>query len=258
MQKSKNIYLISGGFGNRLIIYSYLKKIKKKSNDKISIIFHRSCKVDYNEPNKFFNLQVPVNDNSDLIIYYFKPLFRRLKLESIFNGFLKRNNIIFHFNYFQDKKYFSDELTKLDSYFKLDIKPNYNLNSIFIHVRRGDYYTKKFVSRYGNICTVKYFEKAVSKMKNEYELNDSKIIIISDDIEWCKENLDFKNIIFHKSKSLIDDWMILKKSKYLIISNSTFSLTAAWAGNVKHVCYPNMWDNFDNNKDLFKKEWIKI
>lgn len=255
---NKNIYLISGGFGNRLIIYSYLKKYLSKSDNKVSIIFHRSCNVDYDEPNKFFNLQIPINKFSDLLIYYLRSFFRRLKLESIFNYYLKKNKVNIYFNYFQDKKYFSQELSKIDDYFKSNININYHPNSIFVHIRRGDYYTKKFIKKYGNICTIKYYQNAVKEIKKKFQLNEPNIVIISDDINWCKENISFENIVYHKSKSLLNDWLILKSSKYLVISNSTFSLTAAWAGNISNVCYPNIWDNFENNKNLFKKEWIKI
>ena len=70
--------------------------------------------------------------------------------------------------------------------------------------------------------------------------------------------MDFKDMIIHKSDSYIKDGFIMKNSNNLIISNSTFSLTAAWAGNVENVFYPSKWDNFSNNKELFKNKWKKI
>ena len=97
-------------------------------------------------------------------------------------------------------------------------------------------------------------------VKEKKSVNEQPIVIISDDPSWVSENINFKNMVIHKSNSYLEDWFLMKNAKNLIISNSTFSLTAAWAGNVKNVFYPSKWDNFTNNKEnkLVKTTWNKV
>ena len=69
-------------------------------------------------------------------------------------------------------------------------------NHVSIHVRRGDYLE---LSDYHHNLDIDYYKRAVSRF-NE----NTKFIIFSNDIEWCKGNFGFlKNVEFPKSDR---DW----------------------------------------------------
>lgn len=90
---------------------------------------------------------------------------------------------------------------------------------ICLHVRRGDYLSNEYKNLY-HVLTKEYIERIINKY-----FSNEKIICISDDIQWCKENLsDISNIIFaDKSTETIIDFYLQTLTKGNIISGSTFS-----------------------------------
>ena len=260
MQRNKEIYLVQGGYGNRLIIYSHIKNIRNNSANNVSIIFHKNCNANINEPLKTINLSCPVNRKIDFLAYYSQVLLKRIGLKKYYSKYFESFFGKICVGYFQDKKFFSTELVRFNTYSKLEYTSSYSKDAIFIHIRRGDYYTNRFIKQYGGICTVDYYKNALDIILRKTQNIMQPIVIISDDPSWVSENIHFKNMIIHRSDSYLEDWHLMKNSKYLIISNSTFSLTAAWAGNVANVFYPCKWDNFTSNKEnkLFKTTWNKV
>ena len=95
---------------------------------------------------------------------------------------------------------------------------------ICLHVRRGDYLWSDNYKLY-NVLSKEYIERVI----NKYFPND-KIIVISDDIKWCKENLsDIPNIIFADKdtdtiSAVIVDFYIQTLTKGNICSGSSFSM----------------------------------
>lgn len=260
MITNKQIFLVQGGFGNRLIIYSYIKNIQNNSNNNVSIIFHKRCNANSTEPKEIINLCCPVNRKIDFFAYFISVMFKRIGLNKFYSKYFEFIFGKIHIGYFQDKKFFSQELSKFNSHSEKNYYNPYSPEAIFIHVRRGDYYTDRFIKQYGGICTVDYYKNALNQLKEKKILNEQSIVVISDDQSWVSKNIDFKNMIIHKSNSYLEDWYLMKNAKNLIISNSTFSLTAAWAGNVNNVFYPSKWDNFKIKKQnkLFKTSWHKV
>lgn len=176
--------------------------------------------------------------------------------------------------YFQSEKYFYEVSEKIKKCFsfnedlKEEIKNDNRYkeyvndnNNIAIHVRRTDYL------KYSHIypqCGMEYYEKCISYVKN---LN--KILIFSDDTNWCKENFYGNNI------DIIDldpfkCMYIMSKCKNIAMSNSTFSWWAAWLGNCQNVMYPKRWfgtdwpkkeihpSSDDCTKDLCPDRWMAI
>lgn len=94
---------------------------------------------------------------------------------------------------------------------------------ICLHVRRGDYLWSDNYKLY-NVLSKEYIERVI----NKYFPND-KIICISDDMYWCKENLSNNpNIIFTDKNTgdmspVIVDFFIQTLTKGNIISASSFS-----------------------------------
>ena len=106
-----------------------------------------------------------------------------------------------------------------------------------IHVRHGDY------AKYKDVhppCTMEYYNEAISQLPK-----DSKFLVISDTMEWCRENFKGDQFYFVDSSFQQDymDFYLMCRCENNIIANSTFSWWAAWLNNNenKRVLFPKRW-----------------
>jgi hypothetical protein len=135
-------------------------------------------------------------------------------------------------------------------------------NSISVHVRRGDYLktNKSFKMKDGWFIGVDYYKNAVEYIKTK--VKNPHFFIFSDDIEWCKKNLNFiKNPIFVENTSNeLEDFALMKYCKYNIIPNSSFSWWAAWLNENKDkiVIAPKVWFKHRDGFDPVPDSWVKL
>lgn len=130
-----------------------------------------------------------------------------------------------------------------------------NAKAIAVHVRGGDFLTRKF-----NLCGVEYYRRAIDKMKNRLPL-----VIFTDDKKYASNLLhDYpvKKIVSHSvDKSIIDLYM-LSISRYIILSNSTFSFWGAYLNCIQDVCvaYPKYltYDHGKYRKYIGRSNWLLI
>ncbi|MGK4199417.1 alpha-1,2-fucosyltransferase [Fusobacterium sp. HC1336] len=134
-------------------------------------------------------------------------------------------------------------------------------NSVSIHVRRGDYLNSR---EFKNICTLEYYKNAIKYMKDRLE--NPVFFIFSNDIEWCKENLNIVGEHYYinwnnKKENNFRDMQLMSLCKNNIIANSSFSWWAALLNINKNkiVVAPKKWTNnlIDRNK-IVNKIKIKI
>ena len=87
------------------------------------------------------------------------------------------------------------------------------------------------------------------------------ILVFSDDIQWCKDNLKFDNLHFIENQSDILDMYLISMCNNNVICNSTFSWWGAWINSNldRKVISPVKWlgENI-NTSDIIPSEWIKI
>jgi hypothetical protein len=169
------------------------------------------------------------------------------------------------FGYFQSYKYFQNidikEYLTFNSLKRDSLIKEYNFkDTISIHVRRGDY--QDLVHVYHQI-TDQYIYECLSMSKNQ------NILVFSDDMDWCKKNLNLKeyNTTYIENKSDIEDLIIMSECENNIISNSTFSWWAAYLNKNKNkkIFCPDKWYNTNNidfsefiYDDLIPNDWIKV
>jgi hypothetical protein len=169
--------------------------------------------------------------------------------------------------FFQSYKYFDFCKQDILRYFDLkDEYRNYIVNkynnvldfnkTCSIGVRRGDYLQK---SNFHTNLTINYYNKALEI------INPETVLIVSDDIEYCKIVL-FKNkpnFIFSNDADYIQLYL-QTYCKNNIIANSTFHWWGAYMNQNqnKKVIYPTNWFGPDgknqDTKDLFPNDWIGI
>jgi len=169
--------------------------------------------------------------------------------------------------WYQSEKYFGDykEIIRdlfsptLDFIKKVTIEYPFFLNSIIaaINVRRGDYLTQ---STRHPVISLEYINEAY-----KYLPPHDVLFVMSDDMDWCKENIKLPNVIFNNQSKFWDHeglWL-LSLCDHFIISNSTFSWWGAWLSKTdnKVVIAPDTWfgpDIKENTKDLYCDSWIQI
>lgn len=134
-------------------------------------------------------------------------------------------------------------------------------NSISLHVRRGDYLSANHKNLFGEICTIKYYEKAIQYMCAHVQ--EPIFYVFSDDIPWVRDNLAIHNAVYVSHNQGMDSWQdmyLISKCKHHIIANSTFSWWGAYlcANEDKIVVCPPKLTNRGDSPDLFPDEWVKI
>ena len=134
-------------------------------------------------------------------------------------------------------------------------------NSISLHVRRGDYLSPNNKNRFGGICTMKYYEKAIQYMYAHVQ--NPVFYVFSDDIPWVRDNFKIYSAVFVSHNQGADSWQdmyLMSKCKHHVIANSTFSWWGAFLdSNInKIVICPPKLSNRGNSSELFPKNWIKI
>lgn len=282
---------IHGGLGNQMFQYAIAKAIAKKREDayKVDISFYPNQTLRKYQLS-FFNIKESiatldeVNNlkGKDNLISKIRKKLKVEKqsyyLEKIFSVYdktvFKYKDNLYLDGYWQNEKYFLDiredlikEFTlknEISDFAKKYLKKINYLDSVSIHIRRGDYIANQHTNSVHGVCNIEYYKNAIEYINNI--IKNPNYFIFSDDIVWCKENFDFlKNKIFvDDTKSEFEDLELMKNCKHNIIANSTFSWWSAWLNNNdgKVIIAPKQW--FSDSKmqessgDIIPKQWIRI
>lgn len=171
--------------------------------------------------------------------------------------------------YWQTEKYFqrNREDLKQEFYFWNDSISTYvnklgilNENSVAIHMRMGDYSSKKKKTvRYNYIINDNYYIDAIDEIRRRKK--HLKFYVFSNNIELARrllgESTEFVYINEDRELSDIEEFEVMKSCSNHIISNSTFSWWAAWlADNTEGIKI--VPDIFFGNRDIIPDEWIKF
>jgi len=179
----------------------------------------------------------------------FHPEFFDLKDKSIISG------------NFQSPLYFEDVYDEFSCELDLlragHIEPTKNIDGIKVsefigvHVRRGDYLTEQ---GFAMPEADGYYRRALSLMR-EMRGEKSPVLIVSDDMGWCKSQTFFAGAMFlqsSKSDPPYKDLFLLSQCGGIIIANSSFSWWSAWFGSCRgaSVIAPRMWISGKSTKYL--------
>tara|TARA_R100001460_G_scaffold83037_3_gene123936 strand:- start:1886 stop:2686 length:801 start_codon:yes stop_codon:yes gene_type:complete len=168
------------------------------------------------------------------------------------------------FGYFQNMDYYEDFESLKPSFLKeieqeaSSIFKKLNLsreNCVGLHVRRGDYVN---IDAHP-VIEKDYYEKAMEEFKG-YEF-----LVMSDDLEWVKNNFNYENIHpIPYNKNAFVHLCAFSMCSHQIIANSTFSWWGATLNNniEKRVIAPYTWMN-DSSGNLLEmnicpKNWKRL
>ena len=282
------IIKVQGGLGNQMFQYALYKKFELMNKEVFLDITAYETHKKHNgfEIVRIFNIspKFAAQDQINLLASTNKTLFQKVlrnvyrkpshytELQLAFTDSLFNKESVYLDGYWQTEKYFEDikEIIRDDFTYKGDLGAEseqilsqiLKTNSVSLHIRRGDYIKKAKARKiYGNIATLKYYEKAVDLIRSK---EDSPIFyIFSDDIDWVKENLPIEESVFvncNKKEESFKDMILMSKCKHNIIANSSFSWWGAWLNQYskKIIICPNKWLNTQTTPDIYCDGWIKV
>lgn len=162
--------------------------------------------------------------------------------------------------FFQSLKHFENAQDEVKQAFRLNINP---IDFVSLHVRRGDYLdTDQNTFR---PIDMNYIRMAIDVFKS---YNKNKFMVISDDIKWCKENIQDPECEFRFSEGQNEfyDLSLMASCTDHIMSNSTFAWMGSWMGHNSNKVIvtpshePPNWflHGRMNTKDLLLDEWIQL
>jgi hypothetical protein len=251
------IVKLMGGLGNQLFQWALSKSLSLKYDTTVYLDIskiHLFKDKRVFELYKFPNIKYDIINQSDI---------NKIKYISIVDDFNYRD-----FNLDKKENYFIDGYWQGEYYFKEikneiinDLEPTKEKretlksfinseNAISVHVRRTDY-----LSTMHDIIDINYYKKAVDII-GEYD----KMFVFSDDIPWCKDNFNFKNMVFVENNDNVDDMWLMSMCRDNIIANSSFS----WWGSLlnknknKKVIAPLKWTTCPGIQVDLCKDWIRI
>jgi hypothetical protein len=263
---------LQGGLGNQLFQWAFAKSLSLRYNTPLflDISFY---KIPLNPKREFSldrfpNISYKLTPNDPNLSNWSneknKNKIQKLTDTFVFNDISYDESSHYYLDgYWQSEKYFKQHSKEIQNELspneltlkKIQSIPFISENNISLHVRRTDYIKS---NGYHPVQSVEYYKSAIDLI-GDYDY----IFVFSDDINWCKENLKFKNMIFMTDFTDLEDICIMSMCKNNIIANSSFSWWGAWLNrnSNKKVISPKKW--FGQNANLYEgdiqpQEWIKI
>lgn len=199
----------------------------------------------------------------------FKRVYAAERSGVYFRNFTKLPATTYLDGFWQNENYFKDiRKTLLDDFQLVGTVPEpveqvlqkiNSVNSIAMHVRRGDYVTNPSAAAFHGTCSVQYYQEALRKIASQ--TGPVEVFVFSDDVEWCRTNLktDFPlHLVSHNEKACWD-LFLMSRCHHNVIANSSFSWWGAWLNTHpnKQVIAPEYWFNGVQSKStgILAQDW---
>lgn len=251
-----------GRLGNQMFQYAFAYNTAKKL--KTRFIFRPIYK---NEITKYFKLDVVTHILYSKYGYklYSRYLDRKKGFEVLEQNGWQNKTVIQnkseYAGFFQSELFFQESENSIRK--KFDIKNKWKKKFvskyrrifsenkiIVVHIRRTDYVDYGSDELGGtNMCLpMSYYNNCLDQIKN---IDNYKIICISDDIAFAEANLSKRKNVTFESNEVIVDYQLMLNADILIIANSSFAWWAAYLNEKpnKIVYSPKYWIGFKVDKE---------
>ena len=194
-------------------------------------------------------------------IDYSTNMFRKI---DFVDEFPQGEKVTVYGGYFQSEKYFEQYTENIKSLYtppnefvkrmELDVPFLFTDDITVIHVRRGDYL---HYPSYHPSVSPNYVHEAIKQINGA-----QKYLIFSDDVNWCKQNLNIEGIYITDYLPHEQIWMMSLCSNF-VISNSSFSWWGAYLSRNKNkiVVAPETWygpNGPSEWEEIYCKGWTKL
>lgn len=249
---------LNGGLGNQLFQIATAYSLALDNNDECA--FYLGHPVVHQG-----NMALTYKDNvlsgiNELPVTWTPQNGFREKKDNVYQPIPYKNDLILS-GYFQCEKYFAhhknfiiDLLTHQPTIEEVsDIFSTVLNNSVSIHVRRGDYL------KFGVCMDKRYYYKALGLLCQRTKVEN--VLVFSDDIGWCKENLFDKDdgVYFIEFGKDYEDFYLMSLCTNNIVGNSSFSWWASYINrNPEKMVYMPKPFSKSHADDIYYKNVIPV
>jgi hypothetical protein len=119
------------------------------------------------------------------------------------------------------------------------------VESVALHVRRGDYVSLPACNAFHGTCSKEYYDAALRLVLSRLP-SGAELFVFSDDMAWSRENIRFPvpttYVDWNQSRNY-EDLRLMSSCRALIMANSSFSWWAGWLNPRpdKLVIAPRQW-----------------
>lgn len=272
---------ITGGLGNQMFIYAFYLRMKKRfPNTRIDLsdMVHYHVHQGY-ELHRIFRLpedEFCINRNLKKVLefLFFRKIYERKQkgsLQAYEKSYLWP--LLYFKGFYQSERYFADIETEVREAFRFDLAKasaktcalareiDSRIDSVSLHIRRGDYLEARHWENTGSVCQLPYYQNAIAEISRRVE--NPFFYVFSDDMEWVKKNIPLERAVYIDWNHGADNWqdmMLMSHCRHHIICNSTFSWWGAWldANQDKLVIAPNRWFRHTETPYIYPKDWITV
>lgn len=133
------------------------------------------------------------------------------------------------------------------------------VSTVSMHIRRGDYVD---LPDYHPLCDEEYYRQALAHVRSR--VGRMRVVVFSDDIEWCKETFSGSEFWFSEGNDTATDLALIARCDHHIIANSSYSWWGAWLGTARRklVVAPRIWRGPKSpdpeSRDQVPHDWVRI
>lgn len=271
---------ITGGIGNQLFQYAFIRSLSLKLNLKffLDLSWYRDFEKfeDCTNPNSATKREFLL-DKFKITQNYLNPLYlktshhlrrysgvNKLPLLRYFNYItinekdfainnLPLNRNIYLKGIWQNSKLFVEfnDLLKNEILLKNELSSDNNrflqkirsTNSIALHIRRGDLINRPNAIRDQPYSSDEYYQEGIKIIGKK--IRNTVLYIFSDDIKWVENSLKFDQptVYINSDGPDFEHFYLMSQCNHNIIANSTYSWWAAWlnTNDNKIIISPKWW-----------------
>lgn len=266
-----------GGTGNTMLDYAFAMMLQERYPKvpvymDISSFESENCGLQnpVSVYKNLFNISFQIADRETILIAR-KQGYIQQRESSIFREEDLMSGQGYFWGYWYSGKYFNDVKNKLRKAFTFNeeamsfrqkrfLDKIRNTESVAVWIRRGDFLLEINAVSVGNICTERYYERAISYIKEK--VKNAEFFVFSNDSEYIAEKYqDYNLMLYEENTSEIKDFdmYLMASCKHLIIANSSFSWWAAWLhGDNGIVIAPEKWRHEQESPDVWEDSWIRM
>lgn len=259
-----NYVKMMGGLGNQLFEYTFARYLEKKTGNE-SILWTALYGTAYET--RTFAL--------DKFNAHFNSMNGEITCRAAYDEFnipnLPNIDETFFRGFFQDKKYFdavADQIRKeltlkpcfISDLLKTEIETIRQMESVALHVRRGDYLNGINTEVFAEL-PITYYERSLTHIIGILGYAP-RVYIFSDDYDYvCKA---FKNLCGCEVVPVppgidYEDMYLMSCAKHHIIANSSFSWWSAALSDEDGITVaPKQWFKDRPNPDLIRDGWLSV
>jgi|GEM_PF-1390419 len=286
MAGEQRLVTVRGGFGNQLFQYAFAWALKQRTQSEVALnTWHyrlpdtRALELDR------LQIELPLSAERRPVRMDSAParwLLRRFpdragKLLSVhresamarYRAEYLADPRRFYHGYWQSPRYFDEYRDELRRQFEFKqpfdvraalrrVRPDWG-EFLAVHIRRGDYLRPAGVELHG-VTPLDYFRESLVRLRSE--LNEMNTVYATDDPKWLREEsglLDTESVLAADFlNGPLEEFVLMRESRGLVATNSTFSWWAAYLGDPEMTIVPRYWFRGVLTTDLgiAPKGWI--